>query len=94
MKETAGLLFPGSPQSLRRVERGSIPLRDISGWSIDMLEPVSIIRLLAVPSISSEIEGARSSNRPETVGLMTAFTGVSSFRELSTLLPLIRYVVI
>ena len=64
-----------TPKGFR--EDCTIFLRDIPGWSIDMLEPVSIIRRRVLPSISKETEGAPCSNRSETVVLRTAFSGPS-----------------
>jgi len=43
---------------------------------IEMLEPVSTIRLLFTPSIATEVEGVPYSNITEIEGAMTAFSGV------------------
>jgi hypothetical protein len=66
-------------------------LRDIPGWSIEMLDPVSNIRSRCTPSISAVIVGVPCSSETETVGLLTAFSGAKRWRELSSLAPLTRF---
>jgi hypothetical protein len=53
-----------------------ITLRETPGWRIDTLDPVSTIRRLARPSISSATEGASCSKMSDTVGLSTTFLGL------------------
>jgi len=48
-------------------------LLDMPGCIFDMLEPVSKIRLLDIPSISADIVGVPCSNRMGTVSFVTAF---------------------
>ena len=50
-------------------------LLDMPGCIIDMLEPVSRIRLLDIPSISADIVGVPFSNRMGSVSFVTAFQG-------------------
>jgi len=56
---------------------------DMPGCIIDTLEPVSKIRRLAIPSISTEIVGAPDSNRTETENLLTALSWLARWKELS-----------
>jgi hypothetical protein len=51
-------------------------------------DPVSTIRILVTPSISTEIEGVSRSNETESEGAMTAFSGVLWRREVPSLTPL------
>ena len=60
---------------------------DMPGCIIDT-EPVSKIRRLVIPSISTEIVGAPDSNRTETENLLTALSGVARWKELSSFAPL------
>jgi hypothetical protein len=57
-------VFPITPYGFTEVTPTSPG--DMPGYIIDALEPVSKIRRLAIPSISTEIVGAPSSNRTET----------------------------
>ena len=58
----------------------------MSGCVIDMLEPVSKIRLLGIPSIIADIVGVPCSNRmgTGTVSFVTAFSGALRRKELSS----------
>jgi len=58
------------------------------GCIMDMLEPVSKIRLLDIPSISADIVGVPFSNRMGTVSFVTAFSWVLRLKELSSFTPL------
>jgi hypothetical protein len=54
-------------------------------------DTVSTIRILVTPSLFTEIEGVPHSNKSETEGAMTAFSGILRRRELSSLTPLSRF---
>lgn len=64
---------------------------DTPGCSIDMLELMSRIRLLDIPSISTDIVGVPCSNRIGTLGLLTAFSGRLRWKELSSFTPSSRF---
>jgi hypothetical protein len=55
------------------------------------LEPVSKMRRLAIPSISTEIVVAPDSNRIETENFLTALSGVAWWKELSSFAPLTSF---
>ena len=57
-------------------------LFDTPGCSIDTLDPVSNIKRLVTPSISTEIEGLSCSNDIGTVRSLTAFSRVVRWKEL------------
>jgi len=57
-------------------------LLDMPRCIIDMLEPVSKIRLLDIPSISADIVGVLCSNRMGTVSFVTVFSGALTRKEL------------
>ena len=61
------------------------------GCSIDTLEPVSKIRLLDIPSISTEIAGVPCSNKTQTADFTTALSGALRWKELSSFTPLSRF---
>jgi len=61
------------------------------GCIIDMLDPVSTIRLLVTPSISTVMEGVPCSSKNETEDAMTAFSRVLRRRELPSLAPLFSF---
>jgi hypothetical protein len=62
-----------------------------AGCSIDILEPVSKIRLLATPSISTEKVGPPCSNMMETRDFSAALSGALRRKELSSISPLARF---
>ena len=66
-------------------------LCDTPGWSIETLDPVSMIRRFGSPSISNETVGEQCFSRTENVGLSTAFPWVSRWRELPSRSPLNRF---
>jgi hypothetical protein len=82
-------VFPTTPYGHIGVTRTS-PL-DMYGCYIDTVEPVSTIRRLAFPSISTGIEGAPSSNRTETEDFLTPLSGASRWKALSSFSTLTRF---
>jgi len=62
-------------------------LQDMPGCIIDMLEPVSKIRLLDILSISYDIVDVPCSNRMGTVSFVTVFSGALRRKELFPLHP-------
>jgi hypothetical protein len=64
---------------------------DMPGCIIDTLEPVSKMRRLAIPSISTEIVDASNSNRIETKNILTALSVVVRWKELSSFAPLTSF---
>jgi hypothetical protein len=75
-------ISPVTPHSSTVVTHMS-PL-DILGCSIDTLQLVSKIRLLDIPSISTEIVGVPCSNKMETVHITTALSGAFRWKERSS----------
>jgi hypothetical protein len=67
------------------------PRLDMPDCMIDTLEPVSTIRLLCLPSISTEMMGVPSSNVRGTGDFTAALSGGSSLEELPSSSPLIRF---
>jgi len=63
---------------------------DMPGCTIEMLEPVSIIKTRTSP-IRTEIEGVPCSNATETAGLVTAFTVATRREELSSFMPFLPF---
>jgi hypothetical protein len=61
------------------------------GWRIDTLEPVSKIKHLGTPSISTETVGAPCSNMIETEEVVTALSGVLGWEELSSFATFTRF---
>jgi hypothetical protein len=61
------------------------------GCIIDTMEPVYKIRRLAILSISTEIVGAPNSNRTETENFLTALSGLTRWKELSSFTPLTSF---
>jgi len=55
------------------------------------MEPVSKIRLLDIPSISTDIVDAPCSIEMETLWLLTSFSGALRWRELSSITPSTRF---
>jgi hypothetical protein len=82
-------VYPVTPYRFNGV--APTTLLDMPGCMIEMLEPVSTIRLLVTPSISTEMEGVSCSSITETEGAMTAFSWVLRRRELSSLTLLSRF---
>src|SRR5215469_14501631 len=66
-------------------------LCDTPGWSIDTLEPVSKIKRLGTPSISTETVGVPCSNVIETEEVVTALSGALGWEELSSFAPFTRF---
>jgi len=56
-----------------------------------MLEPVSKIRLLDIPSISTEIVGVPCSNKMETIHIITAPAGAFRWKKLSSFIPISHF---
>jgi len=69
----------------------STTLLDMPGCIIETLDPVSRIGRRAAPSISTEMEGVPCFNITGVRDAMTAFTGLLSWRELSSLTPRLRF---
>jgi hypothetical protein len=82
-------VFPVTPYGFAEVTLTS-PV-DMPGCIIDTLEPMSKMRRLAIPSISTEIAGAPNSNRTETENVLTALSVVARWKELSSFAPLISF---
>jgi len=67
---------------------------DMPGCKIETSEPVSIIRLLGIPCISTRTVGVPCSNTIETNDFMAALSGASRWKELplfSTLTPFLDF---
>jgi hypothetical protein len=94
MKETdcCPLISRTSPVTLYSsiVVTHTSPL-DTLGCSIDMLEPVSKIRLLDILPISTETVGVPCSNKMETVHIITALSGAFRWKELCSFTPLSHF---
>ena len=64
---------------------------DMPGCKIETLEPVPMIRLLGVPSISTRIEEVPCSDMTDTGEFIAALSGALRWNELPSFTPLTRF---